>query len=627
MSREELVSRLSPLINADLKDICRTFGWPVSGNKAQLRKRCTEIIEREFSQNSPNGVEKLRNLIEKKEFSGWRPAVLTPTRLPPSANSALHPVGSSIARPRQIGGGRISFKESPFYEIIEPVVQPKDLPATGTPNRAVVSIEVVLTAEQCRKLNDENYRILLFGAALDPLVGYSALDVTFPAQIEVKVNGDEIRANFKGLKNKAGTTKPADLTPNMRTKPPGYRNQITINYALTNRTYSVVPYIVRYFSPLHLLEKVKAKHFSKATVLDDMNKANADPDLETVATRMSLKDPVSATRINTPLRSTVCSHIQCFDGFYFLQLMEQAPHWLCPVCGRIISFQSLCVDDYFLDILSNTPTDVEQVDVEPNGEWNVIKEESKGDQSDEEDSDLIEVSDITKPSLGRSTSMLSQASNQTSSVQRQSEARAEKRKHMTIDLTLSDDDEPPRSAKRQAAAPVRTQQRVSTEGPSRLQQLRLPQAWPASLSSSSARASPHNPTASVPQPNRSANAAPQTPNDATPLPNRYPPTAQPTNSYPHSLSNGMLLAQQSSTQGCVRSGAGPPPLPNAYQRDPRLAPMNCADSPFTIGGDSHFTIGGDSPMGLDANHVYRGRRPSLTRPITATTSSYGPQNQ
>lgn len=54
-------------------------------------------------------------------------------------------------------------------------------------------------------------------------------------------------------------------------------------------------------------------------------KRSEDSDLVATASIMSLKCPLSTLRINLPVRSTLCNHIQCFDGTSFLQLQQQAP--------------------------------------------------------------------------------------------------------------------------------------------------------------------------------------------------------------------------------------------------------------------------------------------------------------
>lgn len=71
-----------------------------------------------------------------------------------------------------------------------------------------------------------------------------------------------------------------------------------------------------------------------------------DSDIQATSSIMSLKCPVSTLRIDVPCRSTVCLHNQCYDAPSFLQLQEQAPTWTCPVCGKLVSFEALTIDQY-----------------------------------------------------------------------------------------------------------------------------------------------------------------------------------------------------------------------------------------------------------------------------------------
>lgn len=103
-------------------------------------------------------------------------------------------------------------------------------------NRHTVTINTALSEPVCDQLRaDPSLRVMLY-CALGPASAYMQInmDVAFPAQIEVRLNGDEVKSNYRGLKNKAGTTKPADLTDQMR-KNQGYNNILSITYALTTR--------------------------------------------------------------------------------------------------------------------------------------------------------------------------------------------------------------------------------------------------------------------------------------------------------------------------------------------------------------------------------------------------------
>jgi E3 SUMO-protein ligase PIAS1 len=60
-------------------------------------------------------------------------------------------------------------------------------------------------------------------------------DIAFPHQSEIKVNGGEVKANLRGLKNKPGSTRPVDITKELRLKIPQYTNNVEMTYALTSK--------------------------------------------------------------------------------------------------------------------------------------------------------------------------------------------------------------------------------------------------------------------------------------------------------------------------------------------------------------------------------------------------------
>ena len=70
--------------------------------------------------------------------------------------------------------------------------------------------------------------------ASDPVTPFNKVDISFPHQVEIKVNLDEVKSNLKGLKNKPGSTRPADITQLLR-KRAGYDNSMAVTYALTHK--------------------------------------------------------------------------------------------------------------------------------------------------------------------------------------------------------------------------------------------------------------------------------------------------------------------------------------------------------------------------------------------------------
>lgn len=196
-----------------------------------------------------------------------------------------------------------------------------------------------------------------------------------------------------------------------------------------------------------------------------------DPDIVATASVMSLKCPLSTLRMDVPTRSSHCNHNQCFDASSFLQLQEQAPTWTCPVCNKPSPYDLLTMDLYVDDILKATNRNVEQVTVEPNGEWSQNAAPESPDDSrpsgtpDDDDSDLVEIQDSrisnlkqeytpassihrTPPYSSREPSIAS------SSAQRPPSAAPKRPASAVIDLTLSDDEDlPVRPAKRPSLAP------------------------------------------------------------------------------------------------------------------------------------------------------------------------------
>jgi E3 SUMO-protein ligase PIAS1 len=148
-----------------------------------------------------------------------------------------------------------------------------------------------------------------------------------------------------------------------------------------------------------LTQRIKQRNvITRQSVLNEMMRIANDPDIEVGSSVMSLKDPISTVRIKTPCRSMICTHNQCFDAESFLQLQEQAPTWICPICNKTVSYEGLAVDQYVEEILSKV-RNADQVTIQANGDWSLDKEPSPPRRNgynahdDDSDEDLIEVSD------------------------------------------------------------------------------------------------------------------------------------------------------------------------------------------------------------------------------------------
>lgn len=98
------------------------------------------------------------------------------------------------------------------------------------------NVEITLQAQDWPVLGnldaDKSLRIMAFSVSD---VNHVRQDIAFPHQSEIKVNGGDVKANLRGLKNKPGSTRPVDLTSHLRLKPATYPNRVELTYALTTK--------------------------------------------------------------------------------------------------------------------------------------------------------------------------------------------------------------------------------------------------------------------------------------------------------------------------------------------------------------------------------------------------------
>ncbi|KAI9040882.1 MIZ zinc finger protein [Aspergillus affinis] len=250
-------------------------------------------------------------------------------------------------------------------------------------------------------------------------------DIAFPHQVELKANLDEVKANLRGLKNKPGTTQPADVTNYIRKKP-GYSNNVVMTYALTqkNQKFYVRINLVQRHPVEELVAELKLrKIISKEQVLREMKNRADDTDLVATSSVM-----------------------------------------------------------YVDDILHSTSGDVEQIVIEPDGTWSGPKDDENGaaggvtpasyndyddeelkeeEEEDDDDDDLIEIKEPGVPIVKREslpsrgltlqrTPVQSREPSTASSIARLSTNK--RPAAQVIDLTGSDDEEesPVRPTKRPA---------------------------------------------------------------------------------------------------------------------------------------------------------------------------------
>ncbi|KAH8752867.1 PINIT domain-containing protein [Hyaloscypha finlandica] len=500
------------MVNKILQLICVGEGLTKYGVKAELQQKIIDSIQRHAKNGDANKFYRLKAMIDdptsiEESASPYRamagssssPAVnppATPFSGPSKSNhlsavAAHNQGGGPAATYRIIGHPRIEFKSSPYYAIEEQLGAPTQCDIM-THHRHTVKVPLrpidypILTRVQ----TDPNLKVMVFCAA----EGGGRQDIAFPHQSEIKVNGGEVKANLRGLKNKPGSTRPVDITKELRLNIPAYSNNVEMTYALTSKKFYLVLYVVRSIPVTDLVKKLEnGKRITEKSVVDDMLNKARDADIVTTASVLSLKCPLSTLRISLPVRSIACRHNQCFDATSYLQLQEQGPTWLCPICNNPAPFDSLAVDEYVNSILKGTSRSVDQVTIQPDAKWelNNRKEQpasnsrSNGVASDSDD-DIVEITKsgnsvrmgapAYKPALGG----LSQSRESSGTPKNPGSTSSKRPISAVIDLTSSgdEDEEPIRAPKRQLNASTNTNGFSSLPNPPFSLPARPPNAFP-----------------------------------------------------------------------------------------------------------------------------------------------------
>ncbi|XP_047317783.1 E3 SUMO-protein ligase SIZ1-like [Impatiens glandulifera] len=109
---------------------------------------------------------------------------------------------------------------------------------------------------------------------------------------------------------------------------------------------------------------------------------DSDSDLEVVADciPVSLRCPMSASRMKIAGRFKPCLHMGCFDLEVFLRMNERSRKWQCPNCVKNYALENLIIDPYFNPIISkiqNCGEDISEIEVKPDGSWRAKAESDR----------------------------------------------------------------------------------------------------------------------------------------------------------------------------------------------------------------------------------------------------------
>lgn len=280
----------------------------------------------------------------------------------------------------------VHMKPLPFYDVLDVLIKPSSLGASTAQRFHQEKYFIfALTPQQVREVCIS--RDFLPGGRRDYMVQIQLRfclsetscpqDDNYPNSLCIKVNGKLFPLPGHAPPPKNGVEqkrpgRPLNITSLVRLSS-AVPNQISVTWAPEiGKTYSMSVYLVRQLTSPLLLQRLRMKGIrnpdhSRALIKE---KLTADPDSEVATTslRVSLMCPLGKMRLTVPCRAVTCSHLQCFDAALYLQMNEKKPSWICPVCDKKATYESLIIDGLFLEIL-NDCTDVDEIKFQEDGTW------------------------------------------------------------------------------------------------------------------------------------------------------------------------------------------------------------------------------------------------------------------
>ncbi|KAI8893914.1 hypothetical protein BC833DRAFT_661296 [Globomyces pollinis-pini] len=376
MASLPLDSLLASLRVNELKKVLDTLNLRKAGNRSDLVDRIKAFFDTHPAEHTriiqivQTCLDELRR--SRNPFGGYN--IPPQTIKLPGPNQNMPPLPPNLYKPTHPTTQITIFEQSPFYTDVKLIAQ-RISPSGYNQQPILISFSLDLDSQQ--KLSEINPSTGKSDFKMIAVVGAVAtvpntfVKLEYPQNTSLHLNGQILQ--ISASQKKQNMHIPADLTKHLRLNSP---NELRCCfYRLQSRTVVALK-VVKETPISDIIKEVATKRtLSKSLVLEKRNIKKEDDDIIAGIEKVSLKDPFSRCRIQTPLRSEHCKHIQCFDGEAFFSMVRRVPTWECPVCFKKIKFENLIVDGYFSDILTNTDADCEYILVEPNGAWVKEKDE------------------------------------------------------------------------------------------------------------------------------------------------------------------------------------------------------------------------------------------------------------
>lgn len=369
---------------SQLKDVCRSLDLRLSGRKQDLIDRGESCLVSKFRSDDHLALHAIRALIfrclQGEQLPNYQEMIhairtgqyqmTTPTliaRNPPTSRlSGIH-ISDSVP----FKGHTLYFKTTPLY-LVSRLIHSTPMLLLSNGNRSFLVCYFIFTEDEYKMLQDKtrNYRLYILCGKPNGQRSNSTDNVLieYPAQTVIYINDHKLSDTYLGIAEKIGTAVPADVTDYMNSPPE--RNEIKFCHLASGAAYLMYLYIVEVKPAETLIQQVRSwPAIPKNETIKNIKDMSTYDGIQT--TKLTLRDPLSYTKLAIPTKSVLCDHYMCFNGLIFIELQRLVETWSCPVCLKTINFNDLRISEYFEEILKNVDAEVDEIIIMQDGSWKV----------------------------------------------------------------------------------------------------------------------------------------------------------------------------------------------------------------------------------------------------------------
>ncbi|KAL0725049.1 hypothetical protein Bca4012_039648 [Brassica carinata] len=142
--------------------------------------------------------------------------------------------------------------------------------------------------------------------------------------------------------------------------------------------------VIAFTGLAQLPEKPVLKEYVQSGVVEP----SPDSDIIEGPSRVSLRCPISRSRIKLPVKGQFCKHLQCFDFWNYVNINMRNPSWRCPHCNQPVSYLEIRLDQNMVKARRNAA----DVIIHAGGTWKVSME-SNGNEEPVRDAIIHDLED------------------------------------------------------------------------------------------------------------------------------------------------------------------------------------------------------------------------------------------